>query len=123
LALAFSAVHVFTAVIDSYVPIRLTDAVIPFAASYKPFWLALGTIGADLMLAVLLTTAIRRRLGYKAWRSVHLLSYGCWGTAMIHAIAMGSDARTELWGMAVVAGCIGAFAGAFVQRTDVPSPH
>ena len=68
-----------TSVVDSFVPIRPADAFIPFVASSKPFWLTLGTIGADLMLAVLITTALRRRLGFQAWRSVHMLSYGCWG--------------------------------------------
>src|SRR6476661_5350412 len=85
LALVFGVVHVLTSVIDSFVPITVADAFIPFAASYKPFWLALGTIGADLMLAVLITTALRRRLGFKTWRSVHVLSYGCWGASVIHS--------------------------------------
>src|SRR6478672_452701 len=115
LALVFGVVHVLTSVIDSFVPITVADAFIPFAASYKPFWLALGTIGADLMLAVLITTALRRRLGFNTWRSVHVLSYGCWGATVIHAIAIGSDARSAVWGVMIVAACIGAVAGAFVQ--------
>jgi DMSO/TMAO reductase YedYZ heme-binding membrane subunit len=123
LALAFACVHVLTAVIDSFVPITVTDAFIPFAGSYKPFWLALGTIGADLMLAVLITTALRRRLGFKTWRSVHLLSYGCWGASLIHSIGMGSDARSAVWGVMIVAACIGAGAGAIVQRTAPAHPH
>jgi methionine sulfoxide reductase heme-binding subunit len=123
LALAFSVLHVLTAVVDSYVPIKLLDSVVPFEAAYRPFWLGLGTIGADLMLAVLVTTAVRRRLGYKAWRSVHLLSYGCWVMSMIHAIGIGSDARTAVWGIAVIAGCIGAAGAAFVQRTTPAHLH
>ena len=90
LALVFGVVHVVTAVIDSFAPIRVVDAFIPFAAAYKPFWLALGTIGADLMLAVLITTALRRRIGFQAWRSVHLLSYGVWATSVVHAVGMPS---------------------------------
>jgi sulfoxide reductase heme-binding subunit YedZ len=123
LALVFGIVHVVTAVIDSFVPIRLADAFIPFAAAYKPFWLALGTIGADLMLAVLITTALRRRLGFQAWRSVHLLSYGVWGTSLVHAIGIGSDSRSAVWGVMVVAACIGALGGALVQRTAPAHPH
>jgi DMSO/TMAO reductase YedYZ heme-binding membrane subunit len=123
LALAFAVVHVVTAVIDSYVPIRVIDSLIPFAASYRPVWLALGTIGADLMLAVLITTALRRRLGFKAWRSIHLLSYGCWAMSLIHAIGIGSDARSAVWGVTIVAACIGAVGGAFVQRTAPAHLH
>jgi predicted ferric reductase len=123
LALTFGAVHVVTSVIDAYVPIGVFDAVVPFAAQYKPFWLALGTISADLMIAVLITTALRRRLGFKAWRTVHLLSYACWGTSVIHSIVIGSDARSAVWGVMIVAACIGAVGGAFVQRTSPAHPQ
>ena len=123
LALAFGAVHIFTAVIDSYVPITLSDVVVPFGAAYKPFWLGLGAIGADLMLAVLLTSALRRRIRFQTWRSIHMLSYGCWGAGLIHALGMGSDARTAAWAVLVVAACIGAVGGALVQRTGTAHPH
>jgi methionine sulfoxide reductase heme-binding subunit len=117
LALVFGAVHVLTSVIDTFVPITVADAFVPFAGSYRPFWLALGTIGADLMLAVLITTALRRRLGFQAWRSVHMLSYGCWGASVVHSIGIGSDARSAIWAVMIVAACIGAVGGAVVQRT------
>jgi sulfoxide reductase heme-binding subunit YedZ len=123
LALSFGVVHVVTSVLDSFVPIAAWDALIPFAASYRPLWLALGALGADLMLAVLITTALRRRLGYQAWRSAHLLSYGCWGASVIHSIGIGSDARSAVWGVMIVAACIGAVGGAFVQRTAPAHPH
>jgi methionine sulfoxide reductase heme-binding subunit len=117
LALAFGCVHVLTSVIDSFVPITVADALVPFAGSYKPLWLALGTIGADLMLALLITTALRRRIGFQAWRSVHMLSYGCWGASIVHSIGIGSDARSAIWGVMIVAACVGAVGGALVQRT------
>jgi sulfoxide reductase heme-binding subunit YedZ len=123
LALAFGVVHVVTSVIDSFVPIGVVDAFVPFAGSYRPVWLALGAIGADLMLAVLITSALRRRLGYKAWRSVHMLSYGAWGASVIHSIGIGSDARSAIWGVMIVAACIGAVGGALVQRRTPAHPY
>jgi predicted ferric reductase len=123
LALSFGVVHVLTSVIDSYVPIRVVDAFIPFAGSYRPLWLALGTIGADTMLAVLITTALRRRLGFQAWRTVHLLSYAAWVTSVVHSIGIGSDARSAVWAVMIVAACIGAVGGAIVQRTAPAHPH
>src|ERR1700685_1804264 len=47
LALAFLIVHILTAVLDSFAPISLIDAVVPFAGSYRPFWLGLGAISFD----------------------------------------------------------------------------
>jgi sulfoxide reductase heme-binding subunit YedZ len=123
LALTFVVIHVLTVVADSHVQIGVVDVFVPFASAYRTLWVALGTIGVDLMLAVLITTALRRRLGFKTWRSVHLLSYGCWGAAVIHAIGIGSDARTVVWGVMIVAACIGAVGGAFVQRSTPAHPH
>jgi sulfoxide reductase heme-binding subunit YedZ len=123
LALTFGAVHVLTSVIDSYVPISAADAFIPFASAYKPFWLGVGTIAADLMLAVLITTALRRRIGFSTWRSIHLLSYACWTTGVVHSIGIGSDARSAVWGVTILAACIGAVGGAVVQRTAPAHPH
>lgn len=123
LALAFLVVHIVTSVVDSFVPITVVDTFVPFASHYKPLWLAMGTIASDLMLAVLITSALRRRLGFQAWRSVHLLSYACWATGVVHSIGIGSDARSAVWGVTIVAGCIGAVGGAFVQRTSPAHPH
>jgi sulfoxide reductase heme-binding subunit YedZ len=116
-------VHVVTTVVDSFVPITVVDAFVPFAGEYKPFWLAMGTIGADLMLAVLITTAVRRRIGFQTWRSIHVLSYGCWATSVVHSVGIGSDARSAAWGVMIVAACIGAVGGALVQRTAPAHPH
>jgi DMSO/TMAO reductase YedYZ heme-binding membrane subunit len=69
------------------------------------------------MLAVLITTALRRRVGNRTWRSVHMLSYGCWATAVVHSVGIGSDARSAVWAVMVVAACIGAVGGALVQRS------
>jgi predicted ferric reductase len=123
LALAFGAVHVVTSVIDSYVPIGVGDAFIPFSAQYKTLWLAFGAISADLMLAVLITTALRRRIGFRAWRAVHVTSYLCWAGGVVHSIGAGTDARTAVWGVMITAACIGAVGGAFVQRTAPAHPR
>ena len=49
LALAFVVVHVVTTILDGYTPIGLRDAVVPFVASYRPFWLGLGAVAFDLL--------------------------------------------------------------------------
>ena len=63
LAMAFVGVHVLTSVLDSFAPISLADAVLPFVGSYRPFWLGLGAVAFDMLLAVLITSLLRRRIG------------------------------------------------------------
>ena len=49
LAVAFLVVHIVTAALDSFASIALIDAVVPFAGTYRPFWLGLGAASFDLM--------------------------------------------------------------------------
>jgi methionine sulfoxide reductase heme-binding subunit len=105
LAVSFLLVHIVTTLLDSYVPIRLIEVVVPFGAAYKPLWLGLGAIAFDLLMAVALTSAFRRRLGYRTWRSVHWLAYAAWPVALIHGLGMGTD-RHAHWMLALTGGCV-----------------
>ncbi len=93
LALAFTAIHVITTIVDSFAPIGLVDAFIPFLSPYRPFWLGLGTVAFDLLLALIVTSFLRRRIGNRAWRAVHWLAYASWPVAMLHSFGTGSDAK------------------------------
>jgi methionine sulfoxide reductase heme-binding subunit len=108
-ALAFLLAHILTAVLDSFAPISLTDTVIPFGGSYRPFWLGLGAIAFDLLLAVALTSMVRRRLGYGAWRATHWLAYACWPIAVLHGLGTGSDVKST-WLLALNIACVGVVA-------------
>jgi hypothetical protein len=66
LALAFLALHIITAALDSFAPISLVDAVVPFAGTYRPLWLGLGATAFDLLLAVAITSVLRVRLGHRS---------------------------------------------------------
>ena len=65
-------VHVVTTVGDGYVPIGLADAIIPFRSPYRPIWVGLGAVAFDMLLAVAISSALRRRIGVAAWRGVRL---------------------------------------------------
>ncbi len=91
LCVAFVGVHIVTTVSDGYVPIGFVDAFLPLHSPYRPVWIGLGALTFDLLLAVLVTSALRRRIRYPAWRFVHWLAYLCWPIAMFHALGSGSD--------------------------------
>jgi sulfoxide reductase heme-binding subunit YedZ len=91
LAVAFIAVHVLTAVLDTYVSIPLASALIPFTSDYERFWLGLGAVSLDLMLAMIATSLIRGRLNRRLWQAVHLLAYLSWPVALAHGIGAGKD--------------------------------
>jgi methionine sulfoxide reductase heme-binding subunit len=115
LAMAFLVVHVLTSVLDSFAPISLTDAVIPFAGTYRPFWLGLGAVAFDLLLAVTITSILRRRLGFVSWRAVHWLTYASWPIALLHGFGTGSDAQST-WLLALSIGCLAVVLIAVLAR-------
>ncbi|MEU3290073.1 ferric reductase-like transmembrane domain-containing protein [Streptomyces longwoodensis] len=102
LTLVFLAMHVVTAVLDPFVHLRWAVAVVPFAASYRPLLLGLGAAAADLLLAVLITSAVRLRLGVRRWKAVHWLAYAAWPLALFHGAGTGTDTRLplQLWSYA-----------------------
>jgi predicted ferric reductase len=105
LALVFLGLHILTAVLDSFAPISLVDAVIPFTGSYRPFWLGLGALSFDLIVAVILTSLLRRQMGHATWRAVHWLTYASWPIALLHSFGTGSDVKSG-WMLALSIGCL-----------------
>jgi methionine sulfoxide reductase heme-binding subunit len=103
LALAFVFVHVLTTILDGYTPIGLRDAIVPFVSRYRPVWVGFGAVALDLLLAVIVTSLLRARLGYRSWRFVHWLAYASWPVALVHAFGTGSDARSGWFGLLALA--------------------
>jgi methionine sulfoxide reductase heme-binding subunit len=93
LAVAFVAVHVLTAVADSYVNIPLTAAVVPLVSPYERLWLGLGAVSFDITIAVVVTSLLRRHLSRRVWRAVHLLAYVSWPVAWVHSVFSSGDLR------------------------------
>src|SRR5438270_3521966 len=106
LAMVFLALHILTSVLDSFAPISLVDAFIPFAGAYRPFWLGLGAVSCDLLIAVTVTSLLRRRLGFAGWRAIHWLTYASWPIALVHGFGTGSDVKGGAWLLALSVGCV-----------------
>ena len=115
IAVVFLGLHIVTAVADSYVSISVADVVVPFAGSYEPLWLGLGTVAFDLMLAVVATSLLRARLGHRTWRAVHWLAYASWPLAVVHGLGIGTDLASG-WLLWLGIGCVAAVAAALVAR-------
>jgi methionine sulfoxide reductase heme-binding subunit len=122
LALVLLVIHIITSVLDSFAPISIVDAFIPFVGSYRPFWLGLGAVAFDLLLAVIITSLIRRRLGHATWRGVHWLAYACWPVAILHGFGTGSDVH-QTWMLLIDIACIGAVLVAVVIRVAIGWPE
>ncbi len=115
LAVVFLGIHVLTSVLDTYVNISWAAVVIPFTSSYSSFWVGVGTVSLDLMIAVFVTSLLRTRMRPGTWRAVHWLAYLSWPIALAHTFGMGTDAR-ERWVIALGAACVLAVGIALAWR-------
>jgi sulfoxide reductase heme-binding subunit YedZ len=93
-AVVFLAVHIISAVSDSYVSIPLIAIIAPFTSSYLPFQLGLGAVALDLIIAVVATSLLRVRIGRRAWRAVHWLAYAAYPVAVLHGFTAAKDLRS-----------------------------
>ena len=115
LVIALLVVHVVTSVLDGFAPIKLTDAIIPFATPYRPLWMGLGALSFDVLLALVVTSLLRRRLGYRGWRAIHWLAYAAWPVAVLHTLGTGTDVKTW-WLLLLTIVCVAAVVIAALVR-------
>ena len=126
LSVVFLAIHIGTAIGDSYVNIRIVDAVLPFLSSYEPLWLGLGAVAFDLIIALIVTSLLRARLGRRTWRWVHWLAYVSWPVAVAHSFGSSPDMQSG-WLLGLGIACVLAVLAAVGWRIaaggrDLPRP-
>jgi predicted ferric reductase len=91
LAIGFVILHIVVLLADQYLPFSVAQVLVPFAAPYRPVWVGLGTIGLYLTLLVSVTFYIRRQIGQKAFRFIHMASYFAFIAAALHGLLSGTD--------------------------------
>jgi sulfoxide reductase heme-binding subunit YedZ len=107
LAVVFIVLHVVTTVSDAFAPIGWLSVVVPFTSPYRRVWLGLGTAAVDLLLAVTISSLLRRKVHPRTWRTLHWLSYASWPLALAHGLGTGTDPHLG-WVMLLVVGCVAA---------------
>ena len=107
LSVLLTVVHAATAVIDEFVDIRWWQAIVPFGGTYRPFWLALGTLSFDLMVTAAVTSLLRHRMPHRTWRAIHVLTYLVFALGVVHGLGIGTDAG-EPWSVTVTVACVAA---------------
>lgn len=120
-------VHLVVLWLDPFSRLRVFDLLIPFDAVYRPLWVGLGTIAMELMVLIIATSLLRARLGARAWKVVHWLSYAMWPIAWLHGWFSGTDADTG-WFRLVAIICLLAVAAATGWRLsprflEIPRPR
>lgn len=96
LTLVFLAAHVVSLRFDEYAPFAVDEMLVPTASDWKPTAVAIGIAAMYLMLIVLLSSWVKRRLPQRLWHGIHLLSFAVYALATIHMFQAGTD-MTNPW--------------------------
>lgn len=116
----FLATHMLTAVLDkSFTNVSAWAVFVPFASGYETIGVTLGTVAADVLILVIVTSILRPRLPESWWKPVHYLTYACLLLALGHGLLMREpdDVITPV----VLTGCVLALATALTVRLARPS--
>lgn len=91
-SLALVAAHAAALLFDRFVRFDALDLLVPFLSSYRAAAVGVGVLAAYGAVVVHASFFLRRRLGARAWRRLHGLSFAVFASALVHGLAAGSDA-------------------------------
>lgn len=112
LGLAFLAGHVAALLGDQYIAFTVPELLVPLLSPYRPAWTALGILAMYATVVVYASVHLRRFIGYRAWRLIHLLAFPAFILSTLHGIFAGTDTR-QWWAQAIYVLSASAF-GALV---------
>jgi sulfoxide reductase heme-binding subunit YedZ len=103
--LALLGVHLGGLLVDSFSPFGVTDLTIPFASAYRPVAVALGIVAMYAMVAVIVLSWLRKRIGTTWWRRSHLLAVPVFAMSLVHGLLAGTDSeRPAMWWLYLATG-------------------
>lgn len=98
---AFVGVHMLALLGDTYIGYNLVQILVPFASTaYEPLWVGIGQIALYVLIPVTLSFYARKRLGTRAWRTIHGLGYGFFALSLLHGLFSGTDSHNG-WALAI----------------------
>jgi sulfoxide reductase heme-binding subunit YedZ len=70
------------------------DIAVPFADSYRSFYVGLGIIGGYIAVLLGLSFYARARIGVATWKKLHRFTIAAYALAVVHSLGAGTDAST-----------------------------
>jgi predicted ferric reductase len=102
LALVFTGIHVLAILSDTYIHFGLASILVPFVSTWHPVMVAYGIASLYLLIAIEVTSLLRRRLNRRLWRAVHFLSFPLFVSSTVHGLTAGTDSGRPMVVITVV---------------------
>ena len=113
--LGFAGIHGALLGLDKTVPFSVAQIAIPGLAPHAPLWVAAGQVSFYLMLIVVGSFYVRRRIGQRTWRLLHYLTFFAFVGATAHGLGAGTDSGSA-WAWWIYIGATAAVVFLFVYR-------
>lgn len=113
--------HLITLTLDPFLPFSVLNLLEPVNEPYRPLAVGLGVAAMYAMVALLLSSWLRRHLSYRFWRGLHYVSFAAFALVTVHGLLAGSDAR-EVWMSGLYAGAAGSIGFLVLMRLFGSSP-
>lgn len=117
IGLGLGGVHAALLGLDPTIGFSAPDIFIPFAAPYRPLWVGLGQLTLWVMAVVVASFYVRRWIGQRAWRLLHLVTFLAFAGATAHGITTGSDTGSA-WAWWTYVGVTALVLFLFVYRLE-----
>jgi methionine sulfoxide reductase heme-binding subunit len=94
-ALVLAMAHPVVLLADKSLKYRVSDIILPVSAPHQPLWTMMGALALYAVIVVIITTQkrVKRRLGFRVWKNIHLISYGTALLFVIHGIFMDPELK------------------------------
>jgi sulfoxide reductase heme-binding subunit YedZ len=115
LALGMLVLHGAALTLDRTVHMPLVALVVPGLSPYRPAPVALGVLACELVVLVVLSFSVRRRIGQRNWRRLHWVTYAIFLMATAHGLAAGTDS-SQPWAFGLYLGAVSAVTFATAWR-------
>lgn len=94
-ALVLALAHPLLLLPDAGARFTWLDVVFPLHAPHQATWVWLGTLSLYAVIVVIVTTqkVIKRKMSFRAWKNIHLISYGTALLFVVHGIVMDPELK------------------------------
>lgn len=96
LVFPFLFFHLWGLYMDKSVPFGISNLLVPFTASYRAISTGLGVLTLYAWILLIISSYFREKIGVKAWRMIHMLSFPMFIAVTLHGLLTGTDS-SKLW--------------------------
>jgi methionine sulfoxide reductase heme-binding subunit len=97
LALLLAAIHPLLLLFDASAKFSFLDIIFPIHAPTQRVYVAMGTISFLAILIIIITSQeiVRKKLGFRTWKNIHLSTYAIALLFLVHGVVMDPELKNR----------------------------